>query len=77
LSEAQAELRQQKLEELRGDETDETSEVSGVENSSASRKNPSENVAGANEAEIIKRLPIPVMRMIVAAPRATDLTPVQ
>ncbi|OJJ10055.1 hypothetical protein BKI51_15720 [Alphaproteobacteria bacterium AO1-B] len=48
LSEAQAELRQQKLEELRGDET---SEVSGVENSSASRNNPSENVASANEAE--------------------------
>lgn len=48
LSEAQAELRQQKLEELRGDET---SEVSGVENSSASRNDPSENVASANEAE--------------------------
>jgi hypothetical protein len=51
LSEAQAELRQQKLEELRGDGTDETSEVSGAENSSASRKNSSENVAGANEEE--------------------------
>ncbi|MBO9426218.1 hypothetical protein J7444_15880 [Labrenzia sp. R4_1] len=50
LSEAQAELRQQKLEELRGDETDETSEVPGAENSSASRNNPSENVASANEA---------------------------
>jgi hypothetical protein len=47
LSEAQAELRQQKLEELRGDET---SEVSGVENSSASKNNPSQNVASANEA---------------------------
>ncbi len=51
LSEAQAELRQQKLEELRGDDKGEPSEVSATENGSASRNNPPESVDGANEAE--------------------------
>ncbi|WP_428522419.1 putative metalloprotease CJM1_0395 family protein [Roseibium sp.] len=50
LSEAQAELRQQKLEELRGDDTEESSEVSGAENRSVGRTDPSENGTDANEA---------------------------